>query len=172
MASAKQVAANRKNARKSTGPRTPEGKARSRMNALRHGLAAMKNDLIGECDRLTFEGAIARLRQVESGQLKLLQSLENLLIEGSPQEVRSALERVAMLDRYFRGAHTRLKKCAESCRKIAVHPIGCGENGFVLRIFLVCRLRHRWSRPCLFLTWASKQRRGRIQSSIVRPDGK
>lgn len=40
MTSPRQIAANRLNARKSTGPRTLAGKRRSRRNALRHGLTA------------------------------------------------------------------------------------------------------------------------------------
>ena len=40
MASDRQIAANRRNSQRSTGPRTAVGKARVRRNALRHGLAA------------------------------------------------------------------------------------------------------------------------------------
>ena len=40
MTSPKQIDANRRNALKSTGPITPEGKDRSRCNAVRHGLTA------------------------------------------------------------------------------------------------------------------------------------
>src|SRR3954452_4260499 len=41
MATAKQIAANRRNAQKSTGPKTEEGKSKSRLNALQHGLGAI-----------------------------------------------------------------------------------------------------------------------------------
>jgi hypothetical protein len=42
MATEKQIAANRRNGALSRGPKTLEGKARSRHNALKHGLAARR----------------------------------------------------------------------------------------------------------------------------------
>ena len=48
MATQSQIDANRRNAQKSTGPRTPEGKANSRRNGLLHGLTAKTCMLDGE----------------------------------------------------------------------------------------------------------------------------
>jgi hypothetical protein len=46
--SQKRIDANRRNAKKSTGPRTPEGKSRSRFNGLKHGLTATVPVIPGE----------------------------------------------------------------------------------------------------------------------------
>src|ERR1035438_7647932 len=48
MATKKQIAANRRNAQKCTGPKSPQGKAASSMNNLRHGLRARTIILPGE----------------------------------------------------------------------------------------------------------------------------
>jgi hypothetical protein len=62
MATEKQIAANRRNAQKSTGPKTPEGKARCAQNATKHGAYS---------DRLsTAEASNPRFRRL----LKLLRA--------------------------------------------------------------------------------------------------
>jgi hypothetical protein len=48
MATKAQIAANRANSKKSTGPTTPEGKAKSARNAITHGFAASTHFLDGE----------------------------------------------------------------------------------------------------------------------------
>ena len=48
MATDRQIAANRRNALRSSGPRTPEGKEQSRRNALTHGLTAEALVIDGE----------------------------------------------------------------------------------------------------------------------------
>jgi hypothetical protein len=57
MASPAQIAANKLNSRKSTGPRTPEGLSKSSMNALKHGNRSRKVALLRE---ESYAGRVAR----------------------------------------------------------------------------------------------------------------
>lgn len=49
--SAKQQEANRRNAQHSTGPQTPEGKAKVSRNAIKHGLRARRTPIHGESEQ-------------------------------------------------------------------------------------------------------------------------
>lgn len=60
MASLSQIAANRKNAQLSTGPRTPEGRAAVRFNALQSGIHAFSQIIAGE-DPQAFQGLADQL---------------------------------------------------------------------------------------------------------------
>jgi hypothetical protein len=62
MSSSKQIDANRKNALRSTGPKTPEGKAAVARNAIKHGLLARDLVLPGE-QRQDCEAVFAALAQ-------------------------------------------------------------------------------------------------------------
>src|ERR687889_758899 len=76
MTSEKKAEANRRNALKSTGPKTPEGKAAVRLNALKHGLLSQEI-LLPEED----EEALRELGQNLKLELQPVGELENLLVE-------------------------------------------------------------------------------------------
>ena len=62
MTSQKQLESNRANSQRSTGPKTPRGKARSSLNALKHGLTAAQI-VIGDEDPQEFEALRANLER-------------------------------------------------------------------------------------------------------------
>ena len=76
MTSEKKAQANRRNALKSTGPKTPEGKSAVRLNALRHGLRSEEILLPGED-----EEALRELDEYLRAELQPVGELENLLID-------------------------------------------------------------------------------------------
>ena len=76
MASDKQIRANRRNARKSTGPKTPEGKSVVSHNALKHGLLSQQILLPDED-----EASLVQLSEHLHSQLQPVGELESLLVE-------------------------------------------------------------------------------------------
>ena len=89
----KQVKANRRNARKSTGPRTAGGKARSSQNALTHGLFSRTALVRGED-----EAVLAALRADLVARLDPIDELERLLAD----RVVTAAWRLRRAGRYER----------------------------------------------------------------------
>ena len=76
MASQQQIDANRQNAQKSTGPKTPEGKAAVSQNALKHGLTAQQAVISGE-DKDEFDAT----RQSFEDELKPVGPVQTLLVQ-------------------------------------------------------------------------------------------
>jgi hypothetical protein len=76
MSSARKAAANRQNALKSTGPKTPDGKSAVSLNALRHGLLSEEILLPGED-----EEALRELVESLRAEPQPVGELEGLLVD-------------------------------------------------------------------------------------------
>jgi len=80
MSSQKQIEANRRNALKSTGPKSGEGKEKSRMNALRHGLTAgqavLPHENEDDYEKLR-EGMLESYAPLDSAEQVLVEELAN-----------------------------------------------------------------------------------------------
>jgi hypothetical protein len=123
VATEKQIAANRANARRSTGPKSAAGKMVSSRNAYRHGLTC---PLSASADTSAKLEAIARAVTGE-GEEQLISAaefaraqLELLRIRATRAEMMTAIERddntqlrpLVALDRYERYAHTRRRRAS------------------------------------------------------------
>jgi len=78
--SEKRLAANRANARKSTGPRTPEGRAASRWNALQHGVLA-RAVIPPALEKYESRADFSFLLQTLHEELDPQSALEDMLVE-------------------------------------------------------------------------------------------
>jgi len=130
MATQKQIEANRRNAQKSTGPRTLEGKAAVRLNALRHGMRARTVVLPGEdrqefnqlCDVLEAEWQprtateLFYLEQMAVSQWKLTRM--EVGEADVYHEVEGATTQVPLLDRLWRAQYRMERSFARAQREL------------------------------------------------------
>ncbi|MGY4478386.1 hypothetical protein ACVILL_005800 [Bradyrhizobium sp. USDA 3364] len=121
MASERQIEANRNNARRSTGPKTGQGKARSSRNALRHGLSrpdahdgavyeASRRVLL---DQLAQESPSIEPTDIASAQLELarVRAVRHALLAAYLAAPDATLaKRLWGLARYERAAFARQKR--------------------------------------------------------------
>jgi hypothetical protein len=112
MTSEGKAEANRRNALKSTGPKTPEGKAAVRLNAVRHGLLSKEVLLPGEDGE-----ALRELGERLEAELQPLGELENLLVD----RIVAAVWRLRRLGRVEAGifAWERFEELAERAERDA-----------------------------------------------------
>jgi hypothetical protein len=89
MSSYRQIEANRRNALKSTGPRTEAGKQASRHNAVRHGLTAetVISALEDANDYKAFEAAITADYDAQSAVERELERISAELNRDSPEDL-------------------------------------------------------------------------------------
>jgi hypothetical protein len=139
MASERKVAANRRNASKSTGPRSETGKKRVSANALRHGLCsiqsrslieegveALARRIVGKAnDEVTLlQGRIAAEAQINLDRVRRAKLTLITLEEAAPltEAMARVLPKIAKLDRYEARAVAQRDRAIRTLLEIAAEP--------------------------------------------------
>jgi hypothetical protein len=126
MATEKQIAANRANAKRSTGPKTKAGRLKSSRNAYRHGFSCpLRFDPVtfAKVDALAqaLAGKEANQETLTSATEFTRAQLELLRIRATRTELMAKIEsnrntqelrRLVALDRYERYAHTKRRRAS------------------------------------------------------------
>ena len=132
-ASEAQIAANRANAQRSKGPVTPEGKARSRANALKHGLTGegvvLPNEDAAEVDRrlAAFEDELNPSGEVGRSLVRWAALMSIRMDRCVSQETAALSERVRQADAEFVvpegvSAEEAARLKAEACARAMFDP--------------------------------------------------
>jgi hypothetical protein len=133
MISSVKQAANRRNAKRSTGPRTGRGKARSRRNAVKHGLSVPALDGLAAQEvrnlaaRFAAEGFVAEALPLAqaSHDLRRIREIRDGLVfvammPSSPEDRSTSIINLSRLERYERRARSRLVATLQSLARAGV----------------------------------------------------
>jgi hypothetical protein len=114
MTSARKIAANQRNGKKSRGPRTAAGKVTASRNALRHGLAANVHRVP------TFAGEIESIAKALVGDSPNSLLLERALAVAAPEFMLQfiAKQRIAVIERHLNKSADQSKDEQSQCRAL------------------------------------------------------
>lgn len=128
MASKRQIEANRANARRSTGPKTPGGKARASGNALRHGLARARpcddadlgllvSAIGSEFPHISASDMVVGLARAKLELVRIRAAREHMLAALLECPLLADAKRVTALERYERAALVRQSRALQCLRR-------------------------------------------------------
>jgi hypothetical protein len=123
----KQLEANRRNAERSTGPTTPEGKARSSQNAVKHGLTARRTVITvgdGEESIEDYERLLSALQEEFNPETAYEELSVDRIAHLTWQEQRAQLATIAVLRRGRDSASFRVRASRSAAVEDAVRRLG------------------------------------------------
>jgi hypothetical protein len=194
MTSEKQIAANRANAQKSTGPRTAEGKAQSAQNALQHGMTAtapvlpdedpsafgeLLQGLLDEYDpRTTVETELVQDLAWVFWRLRRVPYFDAAILLAAPHQ--ALMDHVRQTVLRAGGGWDRANAAAAEKQSVevreAVGPLGIGVHGFMRDLHgadMVNRLTryetHLANRLQRILGQLAALRAERVEGEVVEP---